>query len=57
MIANFTDNFKTVRIFQLNANFPDDFKIVQMQMETPNAANIVLQTYFCLGGRGYSKFR
>ena len=52
MIANFTDNFKTFRIFQMNANFPDDFKIVQMQMETPNAANFVWQTFFCLGGPG-----
>ena len=28
-----------------------------MQMVTPNAANFVWQTNFCLEGRGYSKFR
>ena len=27
-----------------------------MQMVTPNAANFVWQTNFCLGGRGYQKF-
>ena len=30
--------------------------IFQMQMVTPIAANFVLQTNFCLGGRGYPKF-
>ena len=29
----------------------------QMQMVTPNAPNFVWQTNFCLGGRGYPKFR
>ena len=56
MTANFPADFKTVCIF------PDDCQFfwivakvsgfVQMQMVTPNAANFVWQTNFCLGGGG-----
>jgi len=37
MTANFTEDFKTVRIFQMTANFPDDFKTVRI---FPNADGI-----------------
>ena len=30
MTANFPDDFKTVQMFQVTANFPDDFKTVQI---------------------------
>ena len=31
-------------------------RFFQMQIVTPNTANFVWQTNFCLGGRGYPKF-